>query len=96
MNDPWMVSTATVISLLATALAGIAVFFAKRFVDKLERLDAEAVRKRELKELEERIAEDQKKQAESQRDMHEQNRAFLSEIKEDIRGIYGMLNRRGQ
>lgn len=92
MNDPWTISTATVISLLATALAGICVFFVKRVLDKVELLDAEAVRKRELKELEERLSEDQ-------RVMHGENRTTMGEIKTDIgrltARIDAMFNRGG-
>lgn len=77
MTGDVAISAATVISLLATALAGISVFFVKRYIDKLEKLDAEAVRKRELKELEERLSQDQ-------RGMHVENRATMSEIKTDI------------
>ena len=77
MNDPWTISASTIISLLATALAGISVFIVKRSIDKLEKLDAEAVRKRELKELEERLTLDQ-------REMHGENRTTMSEIKTDI------------
>lgn len=93
MNEPWTISTATVISLLATALAGICVFVVKRTLDKVEQLDAEAVRKRELKELEERLSQDQK-------EMHEQNRATLGSIRDDIgrmtARIDAMFNRSGR
>jgi len=86
--SPWTISASTVISLLATALAGIAVFFVKRYSDKLEQLDAEAVRKRELKELEERLSENQHeledRLTQSQREMHTQNSGMLSEIRADI------------
>lgn len=71
------VSAGTVISILASALCGVCVFFVKKYLDKVERLDAEAVRKREIKELEERLAQDQ-------REMHGENRATMSEIKNDI------------
>lgn len=77
MSGEVAVSAGTVISVLATALCGVCVFFVKKYLDKVERLDAEAVRKRELKELEERLAQDQ-------REMHEQNRSTLGEIKSDI------------
>lgn len=99
MNDPWTISASTIISLLATALAGISVFIVKRSIDKLEKLDAEAVRKRELKELEERLTLDQREMhgenrttmkeleerlAQDQHEMHGENRATMSEIKTDI------------
>lgn len=74
------VSAGTVISVLATALCGVCVFFVKRTLDKVEQLDAEAVRKRELKELEERLAQDQ-------REMHEQNRSTMADIRNDIREL---------
>lgn len=74
------VSAGTVISVLATALCGVCVFLVKRTLDKVEQLDAEAVRKRELKELEERLAQDQ-------REMHEQNRSTMADIRNDIREL---------
>lgn len=77
MTGEVAVSAGTVISVLASALCGVCVFFVKKYLDKVERLDAEAVRKRELKELEERLAQDQ-------REMFEQNRSTLGEIKTDI------------
>jgi hypothetical protein len=85
MNDPWTISTATVISLLATALAGVAMFFAKRYLDKVEALDAEAVRKRELKELEERIEQ-------GRRDMHMENQRKLDSIQTSITGTNQRLD----
>jgi len=85
MNDPWTISTATVISFLAAGLAGIAVFFAKRYLDKVERLDAEAVRKRELKELEERIEQ-------GQRDMHMENQRKLDSLQSSITGTNSRLD----
>jgi len=86
MNDaPWTISTATVISVLAAALAGIAVFFAKRYLDKVEKLDAEAVRKRELKELEERIEQ-------GRRDMHLENQRKLDSIQTSITGTNQRLD----
>lgn len=86
MNDtPWTIATSTVISGLAAALAGIAVFFAKRYLDKVERLDAEAVRKRELKELEERIEQ-------GRRDMHLENQRKLDSIQSSITGTNARLD----
>jgi hypothetical protein len=85
MNDPWTISTATVISCLATALAAIAMFFAKRYLDKVEKLDAEAVRKRELKELEERIEQ-------GRRDMHMENQRKLDSIQSSITGTNSRLD----
>jgi len=86
MNDvPWTISTATVISGLAAALAGIAVFFAKRYLDKVERLDAEAVRKRELKELEERLER-------VRQDMHTENLRKLDSIHTIITGTNSRLD----
>lgn len=61
----WTLDAGTVISLLATALAGISVFFVKRYVDKVERLEADAVRRDEIDQLREdmnaRHAENTKK-----------------------------------
>jgi hypothetical protein len=85
MNDPWTISTSTVISGLAAVLAAIAVFFAKRYLDKLEALDAEAVRKRELKELEERIEQ-------GRRDMHLENQRKLDSIQTSITGTNQRLD----
>lgn len=80
MNGPsWIPEASTVIALLATALAGLSLYYVRTHVlDKLEKLDAEAVRKRELKELEERLTQDQQ-------EMHAQNRELLSDIRSDIR-----------
>lgn len=85
MNEPWTISTATVISLLATALAGLAVFFAKRILDKVEQLDAEAVRKRELKELEESIED-------GRREMHQENQRKLDSIQQSVTGTNKRLD----
>lgn len=93
MTGELAVSAGTIISVLASALCGVCVFFVKKYLDKVEKLDAEAVRKRELKELEERLAQDQ-------REMHEQNRSTLSEIRTDIgrmtSRIDAMFNRSGR
>lgn len=88
MTGEVAVSAGTIISILASTLCGVCVFFVKKYLDKVEKLDAEAVRKRELKELEDRLEN-------NQREMHQQNSTTLSEIRSDIRGIYGMLNRGG-
>lgn len=85
MTGEVAVSAGTVISILASALCGVCVFFVKKYLDKVERLDAEAVRKREIKELEERLAQDQ-------REMHEQNRSTLTEIKTDIGRLTGRID----
>jgi hypothetical protein len=93
MNDAWTVSTATVVSLLATGLVGICMFVVKKLFDKVEMLDAEAVRKRDLKELEERLEQ-------NQREMHEQNRTTMGDIRGDIRELRnrvdGAFNRGGR
>jgi hypothetical protein len=93
MNDAWTVSTATVVSLLATGLVGICMFVVKKLFDKVEMLDAEAVRKRDLKELEERLEQ-------NQREMHEQNRITMGDIRGDIRELRnrvdGAFNRGGR
>ena len=93
MNEPaWTISTATVISLLAAALGAVCLFIVKKLFEKVEQLDAEAVRKRELKELEERLSQDQRK-------MHEQNSGTLGDIRNDIRDLRtrvdGAFNRGG-
>lgn len=73
-NEPqWTVSAGTVISFLASAIAGISVFFTKRYIDKVDQLEAEAVRKRELKELEEKLTNDR-------REMHAENLRKLTSI----------------
>ena len=77
MSGEVAISAGTIISILASALCGVCVFFVKKYLDKVERLDAEAVRKREIKELEERLAQDQ-------REMHGENRATMGEIKNDL------------
>jgi hypothetical protein len=83
--EPWTISTATVISVLAAALASVCVYLVKRVLDKVEQLDAEAVRKRELKELEERLSLDQQ-------EMHEQNRTMMGDIRSDIRELRTRLD----
>ena len=60
-------------------------FFAKRYLDKVEKLDAEAVRKRELKELEERIEQ-------GRRDMHLENQRKLDSIQTSITGTNSRLD----
>lgn len=72
-------SAGTVVSVLATLLCGVCVFFVKKYLDKVERLDAEAVRKRELKELEERIEQ-------GRRDMHSENQRKLDSIQQSVSG----------
>lgn len=86
MNDaPWTIATSTIISVLAASLAGIAVFFAKRYLDKVERLDAEAVRKREIKELEERLEQ-------VRREQHVENQRKLDSIQMSITGTNARLD----
>lgn len=99
MNEPWTLSAGTLISLLASALAGVCVYFLKRNLDKIEQLDAECVRKRELKELEERLLQDQERLSQDQREMHEQNKGTMGDIRNDIRELRtrvdGAFNRGG-
>jgi Tfp pilus assembly protein PilO len=83
--EPWTISASMVISLLASALASICVYFVKRVLEKVEQLDAEAVRKRELKELEERLSLDQQ-------EMHEQNRTLMGDIRSDIRELRARID----
>lgn len=78
--EPWTISASMVISLLGTALAAVCVFILKRSLERLDKLDAEAVRKRELKELEERLTQDQQA-------MHEQSRSTMADIRNDIREL---------
>jgi hypothetical protein len=86
MSDaPWTIATSTVISCLAAALAGIAMFFAKRYLDKVEKLDAEAVRKREIKELEERLEQ-------VRREQHTENQRKLDSIQTSITGTNARLD----
>lgn len=86
MNEPaWTISTATVISLLASALAGVCVFVVKKLFDKVEQLDAEAVRKRELKELEERIED-------GRQEMHRENQRKLDSIQQSVTGTNNRLD----
>ncbi len=93
MNDPWTISTAAVIAGLAAALAGVCVFLLKKSLEKIEQLDTQCVRKRELKELEERLEK-------NQREMHGENRATMGEIRSDIRELRnrvdGGFNRGGR
>jgi hypothetical protein len=84
MNEAWTISTANLISLLATCLVGVCMFVVKKLFDKVELLDAEAVRKRDLKELEERLEQ-------NQREMHGENRATMGEIRGDIRELRNRL-----
>lgn len=76
----WNLTASDVITGLLALCVGLLTFFGKRYVDKLDSLDAEAVRKHELKELEERLGQDQ-------REMHEQNRSTLADIRNDIREL---------
>lgn len=69
----WTLSPSDVITGLSVLSVGLLTYFGKKYVDKLEALDAEAVRKHDLKELEERM--------EASREwMHEQNQKSLGEI----------------
>lgn len=85
MNDAWTISTANVISLLATGLVGICMYVVKKLFDKVELLDAEAVRKRELKELEERIED-------GRREMHLENQRKLDSIQSSVTGTNKRLD----
>lgn len=77
--DEWHLTANTLISILSTSLAGVCVYILKRFAERLDKLDSEAVRKRELKELEERIEE-------ARRWMHAQNQSKLDSIQSSVTG----------
>lgn len=72
MNE-WHLTASEVISGLTAALVGVVVFYGRRHIAKLEELDAQAVRKRDLKELEERIEK-------MQESHHEENAGRLGRI----------------
>lgn len=79
MNDPaWHLTASDVISGLTALLVAIIVFYGRKHIAKLEELDAQAVRKHDLKELEERMEE-------SRRDMHSQNQSSLREINDNVK-----------
>lgn len=85
MTGEVVFSAGTVVSVLASLLCGVCVFFVKKYLDKVERLDAEAVRKRELKELEERIEQ-------GRRDMHSENQRKLDSIQQSVSGTNKRLD----
>ena len=85
MTGEMVFSAGTVVSVLASLLCGVCVFFVKKYLDKVERLDAEAVRKRELKELEERIEQ-------GRRDMHSENQRKLDSIQLSVSGTNKRLD----
>jgi hypothetical protein len=90
--EPWTISASMVISLLSAGFAGVCLFVLNYYREKLEKLDAEAVRKRELKELEERLSTDQ-------REMHDQNIRASNDLKGDVNRLVNridaMFNRGG-
>lgn len=85
MTGDVAISAGTIISILASALCGVCVFFVRKYMEKLEKLDAEAVRKRELKELEERIEE-------GRREMHRENQRKLDSIQTSVTGTNQRLD----
>lgn len=78
MNDPaWHLTASEVISGLTAILVGIVVFYGRKHIAKLEELDAQAVRKRDLKEFEDRF----EKKID---DRHEDNAGRLDRIEGGI------------
>jgi hypothetical protein len=69
-----------IITGLLALCVGLLTFFGKRYVDKLDALDAAAVRKHDLKELEERMTE-------SRSDMHLQNQSQMREINDNVKDM---------
>lgn len=85
------------ITALLTGFVGLLTYFGKKYVDKLDALDAAAVRKHDLKELEERMSE-------TRSDMHLQNQTQMKEINENVKEmgkrfdnlVRDLLNRGGR
>lgn len=92
MNEPWTISVSAVIGWLGAALAGVTMFILKRSLDRLDKLEAEAVRKRELKELEESLRQDRLQDKQDQQQMHEQNRSTMADIRNDIRELRSRID----
>lgn len=74
----WNISPGDVITGLLALCVGLLTFFGKRYMDKVDALDAVAVRKHDLKELEERMES-------TRRWMHEQNQNALKEINQNVK-----------
>lgn len=73
----WTLTPSDVITGLLGVCVALLTFFGKKYVDKLDMLDAEAVRKHDLKEIEERM--------EVRGDwMHEQNQKSLGDLNANV------------
>ncbi len=84
MNE-WTLTPSGVITALLAVSVGLLAFFGRKYVEKLDALDAQAVRKHDLKEFEERMEE-------SRRWMHEQNQHSLREINDSVKDTRKDLN----
>ena len=83
MNDETLWKALWVLLAMVT---GLITWLGKRYVDRLESLDREAVRHHDLKELEERLSEDRER-------MHAENQRRFSEVREDIGRVNNSIER---